>query len=149
MRRFTHGHWSEPLGTHCVSMRWACGTVVPCRLGRHGWDASAMPSVGSEWGSCTVGTLRRHHNLWVGLHFAHGCRSVPLGTLCDAMRWVCRLFVVKVGLSCRLLGRIGDTRWVCGAAVPCRVGCYGWDASAIPSVWVGVYPVVGLDASRW
>ena len=176
----------------------------PAGLGCHGWDASAIPSVGSEWGSCTDGTLRRHHGLWVGLRFAHGCRSVPLGTLRDTMRWVCRLFVVKIGLGCRLSGRFGDAirlgwgvpdgrlaithrlgllhRWD-ATAIPWSVGwlstCTGagryrsgrfaiscggvrgrswsisdWvtdgrDASAIPSVWVGVYPVVGLDTSRW
>ena len=40
-------------------------------------------------GLSTVGTLRRHHGLWVGLRFAHGCRSEPLRTLCDTMWWVC------------------------------------------------------------
>ena len=66
-------------------------------------DASAIPSVGSEWGSCTDGSLRRHHGLWVGLRFAHGCRSVPLGTLCDTFRlgrcvpgdWVGHFALVK------------------------------------------------------
>ena len=42
----------------------------------------------------------------------------PLGTLCDTMRWVCRLLVGKIGLGCRPSGRCGDTV-VCGLATAC------------------------------
>ena len=64
-----------------------------------------IPSVWVEWVVHVV-TLRRHHGLWDGLRLAHGCRSVPLGTLCDTMRWVCRLFGCKIGLGCRRSGRL-------------------------------------------
>ena len=157
------------------------------------------------WGCCTVGTHRRYHGLWEGMCLADGCRSVPLGTLCDTMRWVRRLFVGKIGLGCRLSGRFGDTirlgwgvldgrlalahrlgllhswdapaiPWSVGWLTSCTrvqvgsprvtlryhaVGVRGrswsisvWvaggrDASVIPSVWVAVYPEVGLDTSRW
>ena len=40
----------------------------------------------------------------------------------------------------------------CAWSIVVNVGLGGRrssDASAIPSVWVGVYPVVGLDTSRW
>ena len=64
---------------------------------------------GSEWGSCTDGALRRHHGLWDVLCLAHGCRSVPFGTLCDTMRWVCWLFVDRPGWSAGGRDAFGDT----------------------------------------
>ena len=80
-----------------------------------GRDATAIPSVWVDvlggrlatthwWGCCTVGTLRRCHGLWEGICLAHGCRTVPLGTLCDTMRWA------WFGPGCQRLGRFGDTK---------------------------------------
>ena len=70
--------------------------------------------------------------------FAHGCRSEPLGTLCDTMRWVCGAVVPRrVGLptvgtlrryhplgrngAAAQMGRSGDTV-VCGLACVLHTG---------------------------
>ena len=70
------------------TVRWVCGAVVPTRLVCPGWDASTIPSVGSVWGSCTVGTLRRHHPSVGWLPFctrvqvyASGRSAIPCGGL--------------------------------------------------------------------
>ena len=46
------------------------------------------------WSSCTckaglprLGRFGDTIRLWVGFCFANGCMLVPLGTLCDTMRW--------------------------------------------------------------
>ena len=120
-------------------------------LGCHGWDAPTTPrSVG-----------------WLALHTGAGqCSS---GRFSDTMRWVyravaCRDWLPRFGTLRRYhpsgwfgaaaqMGRSGDTM-VCGLActrvfvVNIGLGCDGRDASAIPTVWVGVYPVVGLDTTR-
>ena len=70
------------------------------RSGRH---RRHLPT-GSEWDSYTDGALRRHHGLWDVLR-----RSVPLGTLCDTMRWVCWLFVDRPSWSAGGLDAFGDT----------------------------------------
>ena len=84
-------------------------------------DASAIPSdwVGvlggwlattHLWGCCTVGTLRRYHGLWEDKCLAYGCRTIPLGTLCDTMRWVCWMFVGRPGWVAGGRDAIGDTK---------------------------------------
>ena len=65
-----------------------------------GWLAVATPSATPfVWG----------HGLWDVLRLAHGCKSVPLGTLCDTMRWVCWLFVGRPGWAAGGRDAIGDT----------------------------------------
>ena len=66
--------------------------------------------------------------VWVGIRFAHGYRSVPLGTLCDTMRWVCSCG--KIGLGCQLTGRFGDTM-VCGLANDLHVVLVGTARDAL------------------
>ena len=97
----------------------ACGHRTCAGLAKawvvDGRDATAIPSVWVDvlggrlatthwWGCCTVGTLRRYHGLWEGICLAYGCRTVPLGTLCDTMRWA------WFGPGCQRLGRFGDTK---------------------------------------
>ena len=79
------------------------------RAGRIARDAAAIPwSVGWQT-TCT----------W--------CRSVPLGTLCDTMRWCAWSIVVNIGLGCRRSGRFGDT---------IRLGRWA------PRGWVGLFALV-------
>ena len=59
---------------------------------------------GTEVASVDFGTLRRYHGLWEGICLTYGCRTVPLGTLCDTMRWA------WFGPVCQKLGRFGDTK---------------------------------------
>ena len=97
----------DALRYHAVGMLIVRGlTGLGCRWsGRH---RRHLPS-GSEWDSCTDGALRRHHGLWDVLRLSHGCRSVPLGTLCGTMRWVCWLFVVRPGWIAGGRDAFGDT----------------------------------------
>ena len=87
-----------------------CGAVVPVGVGLPAVGTpSATPSV---W--VGVGLLHRwgaRAAPWsVGcLHLTHGCRSRPLGTLCDTMRWVCWLFVGSPGWSAGGRDAFGDT----------------------------------------
>ena len=105
--RFTHGCRTELLATPCCGcVEQSCLLELGCR--RSGRHRGHLPS-GSEWGSCTVGALRRHHGLWDVLRLAHGCRSVPHGTFFDTMRWVCWLFVGSPGWSAGGLDALGDT----------------------------------------
>ena len=92
------------------------------RLGR--CEPGSVLATTHWWGCCTVGTLRRYHGLWEGICLAHGCRSVPLGTLCGTMRWV---FVVGRGQYRSGSGRFGDT---------IRLG------RCVPRGWVGHFALV-------
>ena len=55
-------------------------------------------------GMPTVGSLRRYHGQWEDNRLAYGCRTVPLGTLCDTIRWA------WFGPGCQRLGRFGDSK---------------------------------------
>ena len=150
-------HVRDALAITCVGcVEQSCHAGLGC----HGWDATAIPSVGSDMGhlhrcdapgdtmvcelTCdlhtgaaraardplryhavgvqvvrgqvragmpTVGTLRRYHGQWEDYCLAYGCRTVPLGTLCDTIRWA------WFGPGCQWLGRFGDSR---------RSRCYGF-----------------------
>ena len=104
-------------------MRRMCVVGLGCRrLGRFGdairrnrqhrsWDAPAIPG--------SVGDAR----------FAHGCRTLPLGTLCDTMRGMYRLIMDEIGLGYRRSGRFDDTIRLAGLDAPalpwfvCLGGC--------------------------
>ena len=109
---------ADPLGRFCDTMRggtWvAVGVVclVDTCIGLVGslGTAAAIPwSVGWQTTTCT----------W--------CRSVPLGTLCDTMRWCAWSIVVSIRLGCRRSGRFGDT---------IRLGRW------VPGGWVGLFALV-------
>ena len=90
----------------CGCVEQSCLLELGCR--RSGRHRRHLPS-GSEWGYYTDEALRQHHGLWDVLCLAHGCRSRPLGTLCDTMRWVCWLFVGSPGWSAGGRDAFGDT----------------------------------------
>ena len=94
------------MSVRSVTACWLCSAgcswarsswVVDC------WDASTIPSVwvGIRFAhGCRSGPFRdalQHHALWDCLPLAHGYRTVPLGTLCDTMWWACRLLMGKIG----------------------------------------------------
>ena len=82
----------------CRSGRFAipCGGCAGCSWARSGWAADRRDASVIPW---SVGWLR----------LARGCRSVPLGTLCDTMRCCTWSIVDHIGLCCRRSGRFGGT----------------------------------------
>ena len=102
----------------------------------------------------------------VNMCLAHGCRSVPLGTLCDTMRWVCGAVVQgwapAVGTLRRYhpsgrngaaaqMGRYGDTM-DCGMAYDLHIlgsrrsGRFGDTfrlGRCVPGGWVGLHQFAG------
>ena len=93
------GHHAADVWSSRACWSWVAGgrdaigdTIRLVGVGQlHCWGAPAAP-----W---SVGCLR----------LAHGCRSVPHGTFCDTMRWVCWLFVGSPGWSAGGRDAFGDT----------------------------------------